>query len=142
MHIKTRDFGEVQVDEKDIIAFPKGIYGFEDYKEFAMIRENPFDVDGVWLQSTADEYICFILFDPNKILTNYNPIYAQKELEELEISEPQEVELYVIAVIPEDVTKATVNALCPIVIHNKKRLGKQIFLENEEYSMRLALMKE
>lgn len=142
MNIKTRDFGQVEVDEKDIITFPKGIYGFEHCKEFAMLRENPFDVDGVWLQSTKDEYLCFILFDPNKVLTNYDPIYATAELEDLQILELDETELYVIAVIPDDITKATVNTLCPILIHTQKKIGKQIFLENEDYSMRFALMKE
>ena len=34
MVIETREFGFIEIDEKDIIHFPYGIYGFEDIKDY------------------------------------------------------------------------------------------------------------
>ena len=37
MKITTRDFGEIEAVEKDIIRFKENIFGFEDYEDFIML---------------------------------------------------------------------------------------------------------
>ena len=38
MKINTNFFGEIEIDEKEIITFEKGMIGFEDIKKFALNR--------------------------------------------------------------------------------------------------------
>ena len=35
--VETRDFGPIDVDEKDVYDFPNGLYAFEDEKKFALL---------------------------------------------------------------------------------------------------------
>jgi flagellar assembly factor FliW len=45
MLISTSKFGSVEIDDAKIIVFKKGLLGFEDYKEYAIINtqnSNPF----------------------------------------------------------------------------------------------------
>ena len=37
MKIKTRDFGEIEIDESTIINVPEGIIGFESVKRYTLI---------------------------------------------------------------------------------------------------------
>ncbi len=39
MKIKTRIFGEVDIDDGRLIQFPNGIVGFPDLKDFALIHD-------------------------------------------------------------------------------------------------------
>jgi len=43
--IVTKPFGQMEVDERQIIDFPEGIYGFEDIRKFAILdakEKSPF----------------------------------------------------------------------------------------------------
>ena len=67
MTVKTR-FGEMEINENDIIKFPNGIYGFEDTKEYVILKmekDSPF----IWMQSIKDDDLAFVLIDP-RIFTN------------------------------------------------------------------------
>ncbi|HCA70015.1 MAG TPA: flagellar assembly protein FliW, partial [Lachnospiraceae bacterium] len=37
MRIKTKHFGEIDLDENKIINFENGILGFEDYKKYTLL---------------------------------------------------------------------------------------------------------
>ena len=39
MIIKTKVFGEIDLDESKIITFEKGILGFEDFKQFTLLYD-------------------------------------------------------------------------------------------------------
>ena len=39
MQIMTKVFGEITVDDDKMIHFPKGIIGFPDLKDFALIHD-------------------------------------------------------------------------------------------------------
>ena len=37
MKIKTRDYGEIDINEDDILTFVEPIFGFEEYKKFVFL---------------------------------------------------------------------------------------------------------
>ncbi|MGB4439924.1 MAG: flagellar assembly protein FliW, partial [Sedimentibacter sp.] len=70
MNIKTRDFGDIAVNEKDAINLTCGMYGFDEYKKFVILKENPED-DIMYFQSIENEELSFVLIDPFAILNSY-----------------------------------------------------------------------
>ena len=39
MNIITRDFGEIEINEEDIITFTQPVIGFDDYKKFVILHD-------------------------------------------------------------------------------------------------------
>lgn len=127
--IKTRDFGEILVNEEDIINFVSGIYGFDNYKNYILLKDNP-DDDIMFLQSLDNMDLSFVLIDPYVVFINYNPILQKEDLYDLKSSNEQELKYLVIAIINEDIKKSAVNLKSPIAINPKNRIAKQVILQN------------
>ena len=51
LKIATRDFGEVEISEDDVITFTEPIFGFKDHSRFAVLTEESIGPDFAWLQS-------------------------------------------------------------------------------------------
>ena len=47
MKIKTRDFGEVEIEESTVITVPNGIIGFEDVKRYTLLSPLGDDISDV-----------------------------------------------------------------------------------------------
>ena len=77
--IETRDFGTIEVDEKDVYDFPNGLYAFEDNKKFALLSPLGDDVYPMWLQSMDDPGLCFIVFNPVLIDGGFTVMLADNE---------------------------------------------------------------
>ena len=60
MELKTSQLGTLTYEDKDIMYFPEGLYGFDHLKQFLLI---PGSVGSVfsYLQSIEDSNITFIL---------------------------------------------------------------------------------
>lgn len=142
MLIETRVFGQIEIEEKEIITFPEGIPGFEDVREYVLLKkekeENPF----FWLQSVRESFPAFIVADPWLILPDYSPEMDDTLLKSIEISDKEQLLCLVILVVPEDVKKIRANLKAPVVINKEKKLGKQIILENSKYKTKHYLLPE
>jgi len=148
MLINTRDFGEVEVCEDELLTFPVGIFGFESVKTYALLSPLGDDVYPKWLQSVEATAPCFIVFEPTSIVDCYEiklEPYDEKLLKTLKFGalhddnnckrisrqnccEKQELSLLVIANVPEDFKKTTLNLKAPIVINEENNLAKQVVL--------------
>ena len=60
MLVKTRDFGEINISEDEILEFPEGVYAFEDDHRFVLISPCGENKYPMWLQSLDNENVCFI----------------------------------------------------------------------------------
>lgn len=125
MKIQTRDFGEVEMTNDDIIKFDEKIFGFEEYTDFIMIYDDEFNGEYVWLQSTEEPGLCFIMANP-VLIPDYKPDFkdeAHKLLGE------GELEYWVMMVVNEDITKTTVNLKSPVIINLNTKKAMQLILE-------------
>ncbi len=138
MKIKTRDFGEILVGEEDIIDFTTGIYGFDDYKKYIILKDSPED-DIMFLQSLDNMDLSFVLIDPYAIFIDYNPILNEDDLYELKSTGTAELKYLVIAIIKEDIKESVVNLKSPIAINPDNRTAKQVILQNE-YPLRYNIV--
>lgn len=140
MLIKTKDFGQIDINEQDILSFPLGVYAYDDVKEFVLLNQDT-DNGIVQLQAVKEQSPRFIMLDPFMYIEDYNPIISKFDIEYLNATSVEEFNIFVIAVVPEDITKLTVNLKSPVLINFKSKLGMQSILEND-YPTRYFMLNE
>jgi len=140
MKITSREFGEFEIKDEDVIKFNRPIFGFEDKDSFVILKDSPED-DIMYLQSIDDENLHFIIVDPYAILPKYEPQLSSDDIEVLKIkkSEISDLRYMLIAIITENIENSVVNLKNPIVINSKNKQAIQAMLENEDYIMRYPL---
>jgi flagellar assembly factor FliW len=138
MKAKTKFFGEIDIDDEQIILFPFGIYGFEEYTRFVLLHDEE-DETGIfrWLQSVDEEFLCFTVMEPNMICGNYSPELPKNALRRLGADDGGTVDgedlIYVvITVICDEIENSTVNLLSPIIINSRNKVAAQVILESYE----------
>lgn len=132
MLFKTLRFGEIEVEEEQIITFPWGFPGFIEQRKFIPIE---YQEDGslFFLQSLDMPELAFIIADPFKYVPNYEVDIPEDELQTLQIAKSEETIIYTILTIQPGSADITANLLAPVVINAKKRIGKQIILLKSPY---------
>lgn len=137
MKCTTRDFGEMQIEPKDVIHFIQPPFGFEEFKNYTLIYDNEIGAQIVWLQSIDEPSVCFILFDPSSLSSFYAPEIPQSTLDALGAGE---ILCWTMAVISNKVENSTINLKSPIVVNLQTGLGAQLILE-QDYPVKYPLMK-
>ncbi len=131
MLLKTRDFGEIEINEADIIEFKMPIFGFESYCRYVFLHEESLGEHLVWLQSVEEPDLCFILVNPDLVTESYDPKMPKSVREALG---PGDLMCWLIMVVKEDFERSTVNLRSPIVVNPATRTAAQIILE-ESYAI-------
>ncbi|TWH78750.1 flagellar assembly protein FliW [Sedimentibacter saalensis] len=140
MNIKTRDFGYIAVNEEDEITFTCGMYGFEEYKKYVILKDSPED-DVMYLQSLENSDLSFVLIDPYAVATGFDPSVNEEDLNDLETAGESELKFLVIAIIKEEIKDSVVNLKSPIALNPKTRKAKQVILQNS-YPLRYSILQE
>ncbi len=140
MQIETKYFGMVEIDENAIIDFPEGLPGFEVEKRFVLLGKQPEQNPFVWLQCVDCPQLAFVMIDPRTLIEDYTVDVDDSEVEILDIVDTNNVLIYSIVVVPEDISKMTANLKAPVLINSIAKKGKQVILDNEEYRIRHYIM--
>ncbi len=141
MIIESTRFGEVEVAEEQLFSFPYGIPGFPDEKTFAYLphdSESPF----FFLQSTMEANLTFLLVDPFAFFKDYEFVIEDEIAKELDLSQENPPQVFLIANAKERLADMTVNLLAPIVMNGVNRTGRQVILDKPEYSIRHKLFPD
>jgi flagellar assembly factor FliW len=150
--LNTR-FGELDVDPSRIITFPKGIPGFEDYKQWILFHElndkgGPVSGVVIHLQSIDNEKVTLSLTEPNLFGFNFELVLSDAEVAELKLESAGDI-LVLTTLSEKDVTAQALaakdvaskiyvpvspedmyaNLSAPILINIKSRIGIQKILE-------------
>ena len=141
MLLKTVHFGEIEINEEDIIFFPEGIPGFEDSKKYVLIGNESNEAVFFWLQSVDIPELCFVVTDPFMVYDGYGVDVEDEDVELLELTDPKKVLTLTIVVIPENINEIRVNLKAPILINVEKKLGKQVIQKNDNFPVRYYLNK-
>lgn len=138
MIIETLSWGKLEVDKEQLYHFPKGIPGFDEETDFALIvmAETPFS----YLQSIHNKELSFLLGDPFTFYPSYEFELPDDEAEELEIQ--SDVVVRCIITLKENAEQSTVNLLAPIVLNPVANLGKQVVLHKGPYHTKHSLLQE
>ena len=139
LKLQTKYFGQIEYEQGDVITFPVGPFGFEEEHEFLLL---PFDGSAgslLCFQSTQTPALAFVAMDPFSLLPHYEPVLQPQELKALGAADSQELGFYVLCVVKKPVSDSTVNLKCPVAIHPKTRVARQVILETDAYEMRHPL---
>jgi len=144
MKIKTKPYGEIEVNEKQKIHFPDGLFGFEEVKNYYLLdsKEGPF----YWLQSAEHPDLAFVLIDPRVFKENYTLNLRDEDYRAIEARKSDarkgDVIDFTIVTVPEDPEKISANLMGPIIINRKSRKARQAISENDEYTVKHYIMEE
>ena len=132
MLVETKMNGAKDVDEKHIITIPAGLFGFEEYTDFALIESEyePF----VWLQSLQEKNLAFLLIDPFLICEDYEADIDDRELLKIGIKDPADVMVMTVVTVPSDGSPVTANLQGPLIINKKNRRCMQAILDGTRWT--------
>lgn len=136
MKVKLPYADEIEIAEEEMITFTQGPPAFEEYTKFFIIDPEEEDYPFKLLQSAEEESLSFILTDPFIFKPDYDFMIDEETLQELEIEGPSDVAVFVILVIPDKVEDISANLAAPVIINAKKRLARQVILDEPEYQTR------
>lgn len=138
MKLMTEILGEVDYKEENVIYFSEGLYGFENCHRFILIDIAETEMPFQWLQSVEDESLSFVLTTPFAFHESYDFEIPEHVIKQLEISNTDELAIYSLVVIKENLEESTTNLKAPLIVNVHKNKAKQIIL-NEDFPYKYFL---
>lgn len=142
MLVKTRFFGEVDIEDEKILTFDNGIMGFEDMKRWTLIYDIEKGSEGPisWFQSLDMAELALPVINPYTVTAVYEPVVEDELLKPLgEFKDEELVTLLTITIPSEDPSKTTANFRAPILINPVNRKGIQVIVNNEDYPIKFSI---
>ena len=139
MQIKSKLFGDIEIQDDKIITFEKGLMGFEELKKYALVfdSDKPTPNKIMWLQSAEISDLAFPVIDPTIIIGEYNPVVEDEWLAPIgEYDTEEDLLVLSILTVPSDISKMTANVKAPLIINGNTKKGCQIIANNDDYSVR------
>ena len=86
-----------------VFTFPEGLFGFEEYKTFALVDSDyePF----IWLHSWEDSNLAFLIVDPFLICNSYETDIDDEILGKIDIKKPEDIIIMTIVTVPHDMSE-------------------------------------
>ncbi len=153
LRLNSARFGWLQVGVSDIITLPEGLFGFEHLRQFCIVDPGD-DTLLLWLHALEDPRISFPILEPKIFKAEYCVKLSPQESRALQFDDPhtrnntlptssnENAVVFTILTIPNNVAEMTANLKAPLVFHLKKRVGRQVVLQEQEYSVRHPMFKE
>lgn len=142
MQLNTKHFGTVEIEESGIITFGEGLPGFEKSKKFVLLASGDESSPFKWLQSVDDPQLAFALVDPFVIKKDYEVNITDEVIQAVGIEKAEDVIIYSVVVVPENISQMSMNLRAPLVINLKNKKGIQVVLDSDRYSVRHYILEE
>lgn len=135
MIVQSRRFGQMEVDEGDILQFPTGIIGFPVESAFVLIRRSGTSAIG-WLQSVRTAEFTLPVVSAHALSRRFPDVDVAPHAERAGLGTDVE-DLAILAVLTAPPNApASVNLMAPIIVNAKTRVGAQVMLEGTHFSTR------
>ncbi|HEY2880914.1 MAG TPA: flagellar assembly protein FliW [Pirellulales bacterium] len=124
-HVKidTTRFGSIDIEPHDLLHFPSGLLGLEEYRHWVLLADAANDALG-WLQSISHPEIAFAVVSPRRFVVDYQVRVSRGELAPLALEEVREAQ--VLTIVGKNECGITLNLKAPLVINLERRLGRQV----------------
>ena len=140
MNITSKRYGSLEVPDDKVITMERPILGFENLRFFCLVEVedlSPF----MLMQSTEDPEVAFLVMNPLIFFPDYRIEINSQEIAELEVSDPNTVETYVIMTMVRKPRDITANLQGPILINTRNNRGKQLVLVNSDYHVQHSVLQ-
>jgi flagellar assembly factor FliW len=138
MDIQTTRFGTLCVDSDRIITFPRGLLGFPNRSQFALIQTGEGNYF-FWLQCVDDPNLAFVVTDPNTFFKDYDVPIRPETLADLKMDDLAYAQIFVICNRVGDYL--TGNLLGPLVVNAHNHLAQQVVLTEKKWTTRQPLLQ-
>jgi flagellar assembly factor FliW len=137
--VHTKAYGPIEVDERQRVSFPSGLFGFESIRDYVLIdaERQPF----YWLQSLEAEHIAFIIINPFLFRPDYELDMDDEFLKDIGISDPGNALVFSIVTIPPS-GPMTANLQGPLIVNRETRIGRQGILTDSRWKTKHDIMEE
>lgn len=138
MQINTTYFGEIDIQNNQVIHFDEGLPGFEEKRNFVLLNnydtEDP--VPFMWLQSTEDENLAFVVTIPFFMRPDYEFAIPSEVCEAIDLKTADQVGVYTICKIGGFVDAMSFNLRSPIIVNVENKKAVQLVLPDTRYTAR------
>ncbi|MCP4606266.1 MAG: flagellar assembly protein FliW [Proteobacteria bacterium] len=141
MKIDTDRFGQIEIDENNILHLPNGIIGFPECTRVILFdheRENsPFR----WLQALDHPDLAFVVIDPLELVPDY-PLDRLRTYLPDNGRNSTDIAVAAITTVPPAPASVTVNLVAPIIFDANTRIGVQVVLSDDRFRTRHILVRD
>lgn len=141
MKIHTKRFGDVEVEDSQIISMPEGVIGFEEYTRYALLDHSP-DSPFKWFQAVEDPELAFVITDPFNFVPDYKVDVSKADKDFLSIKDVDEALILTLVSIKRESSSVTANLTGPIVINLETLVAKQVVLSDSPYSSNHDILQQ
>jgi flagellar assembly factor FliW len=129
--INTKRFGDLCIEDKNIVNFSSGLIGFSGLNSFCIIdSSDPTSI--LWLQSLEQPLLAFPILEPKIFYPEYVIKLSSLEQSELKMKNLKNAAVFSILTIPENIPEMTANLKAPIIINIEEQMGKQLILQEND----------
>ena len=144
MKVESTRFGTMEVDDRRVIHFPKGLLGFGGHRDYVLIESADRTRPGErsffwWLQSVDLPELAFVVTDPTPFVGSYKVPVHPEQMQALGLASIDEAQVFVI--VNKRDQMLTGNLQGPLVINVGSRLGEQLVLSDRRFTTRVPLME-
>ena len=118
-----------------ILAFPEGLVGCQDWKNFLLLSDDEEDLPVACLQSVDEPQIRLFVTDPRLIDRDYSITLTEEDRSNLGVGAIDDAAMFCTLTVAED-GSITANLLGPLVINKQTLRGRQLVLSASGYSTR------
>lgn len=137
----SESVNSVSEASNQVIVFPKGIGGFEEYKEYRLLRSQEPESPLYWLEAVSESAISFTVVDPRVYGLNYVLELTAEELSLLEVEQSDEVVVLLMLAKrdADDSSKPSIygNIAGPILVNSRNRLALQKVVRNKRVELNI-----
>ncbi len=123
--IETPLFGEIEIDQEQVVTFPHGVPGFEQEHQYVFI---PLEDSLFVVMQSIQSPLYFVVINPFQVFPDYDFSLSSSDQGLLGINDPKDVVVYNIVVLRDELAQSTVNMQAPIVVNIRSKQAKQILL--------------
>lgn len=126
-------------NEDKILTIPEGLFGFEEFTKYKLVNSDyePF----LWLQSTEDSNLSFLIIDPFLICNDYETEIDDETLAKIGVNKPEDIIIMTIVTVPKDGSSITANFQGPLVINKHNMQCIQVILNDNRWSTKYNIVE-
>ncbi len=138
----TTRFGTIEIDEELVITLAEGVIGFEACRQFIVIHSDD-ETAFRWLQSLDEPAVAFPVVEPCDFRPDYAPTISDSDAALLGLNAATPTLVFAIVTIPKNNPRGlTANLLGPLIINALTRQGKQVIVQDDEFTTRHLIVDE
>ncbi|MBS1258691.1 MAG: Flagellar assembly factor FliW [Candidatus Scalindua arabica] len=139
MLLKTHLFGEINVEEEEVINFTKPILGFDDCTQYVLVeKESIFPT--FWLQSVNNPGLAFPVVSPFSVNEDYSIKLQNHDLDDIRLKDINDILVMTLMVVPQVLSSIRTNLRAPIIYNPVNKVAKQLVLYDDKYPVHYYIM--